>query len=479
VLDREVSVMQVPARIGGRAVSADEWIEVLSPFDGAPVARVPALGADHVAEAVAAAEAALARGDFPQQRRAEVLERAAELLAERTEEFARTIAAEAAKPIRTARVEAQRAVDTFAAAAAEARVLAGEVVPVDAVAAGAGRVAYTMRVPVGVVAAISPFNFPLNLVAHKLAPAIAAGCPVVLKPATQTPLSALLLASLLHDLGVPPGWLNVVTGGGSTVGEALVTHPDVAYVSFTGSPDVGWAMVAKAPRAKVRLELGSNSPLIVDASGDWRTAAERTAVAAFSHAGQSCISTQRVYLHASVADAYLGELLPRVAALRVGDPLDEATDVSSLISAAETERVRAWLAEAVSAGATVLCGGDVEDGVLRPTVVADVRPDMKVVCREVFGPVVTVTRFDDVGEAFARANEGRYGLQAGVFTRDLGVAMRAARELRFGGVLVNEVPTWRADLQPYGGVKDSGNTREGPRYAIEEMTEPRLVVLAP
>ncbi|HEX8001700.1 MAG TPA: aldehyde dehydrogenase family protein [Mycobacteriales bacterium] len=453
--------------------------EVRSPYSGEVVGRVPSCTPEDVAAAVSAATAALARDDFPRPDRIEVLDRAAAALRERTEELARVIAAEAAKPLKTARVEAARAVDTFAFAAAEARALTGELVPVDAVPSGAGRVAYTMRVPIGVVAAISPFNFPLNLVAHKLAPAIAAGCPVVLKPATQTPLSALLLASLLHDLGVPRGWLNVVPGSGGTVGEALVTHPDVAYVSFTGSPEVGWPMVGKAPRAKVRLELGSNSPLVVEPDGDWRAAAAKAAVAAFSHAGQSCISTQRIYVHASVCEDFLAALVPAVEALVVGDPLDERTDVSSLISPADTERVSAWLAEAVAGGARVRCGGDVVAGVLRPTVVTDVKPDMKVVCQEVFGPVVTVTPYESFDEALRLANDSRYGLQAGVFTGSLEKALRAARVLRYGGVLVNEVPTWRADLQPYGGVKDSGNTREGPRYAIEEMTERRLVVLAP
>ena len=466
-----------PLLIDGEWVETGSEIEVRSPYDGSLVGTVPTCAEPDVDRAVAAATRALEEAAFPLHERVSLLERAAAALRDRSEELARTIAAEAAKPLKTARVEATRAVDTFATAAAEARRLAGEMVPVDAVAPGAGRVAFTLRVPVGVVAAITPFNFPLNLVAHKLAPAIAAGCPVVLKPASQTPLSALALAALLVECGLPRGWLNVVTGGGGTVGEALVTHPGVAYVSFTGSPDVGWAMVAKAPRAKVRLELGSNSPLLVAASGDWRTAAEKTAVAAFSHAGQSCISIQRVYVHRPVHDAFVAELVPRVEALRVGDPLDEATDVSALISRADTERVRAWVAEAEEGGAKVVCGGILDNGVLRPTVVTDVTRDMKVVCEEVFGPVVTVTAFDDFGEALAAANDTRFGLQAGVFTADLGEALRAARTLRYGGVLVNEVPTWRADPQPYGGVKDSGNTREGPRYAIEEMTEPRLVVL--
>ncbi|MGI5233548.1 aldehyde dehydrogenase family protein [Actinoallomurus sp. CA-142502] len=465
---------------GWRPAGEKGTAEVRSPYDGSLVARVPAAGAGDVDQAVAAARTALARDDFPRTDRIRVLEQTAAALNDRLEHFARAIACEAAKPITTARGEARRAVETFAFSAAEARRLAGEVVPMDASTAGIGKLGFTLRVPVGVVAAISPFNFPLNLVAHKVAPAIAAGCPVVLKPASQTPVSALLLAELLDGLGVPPGWLGVVTGSGSVVGDALAAHDDVAYVTFTGSASVGWALVARAPRKKVRLELGSNSPLIVETDGDWARAARKARTAGFSHAGQSCISTQRIYVHEDVADEFTAALVHGVESLRLGDPLDEHTEVSALISRDDTARVIEWIEEAVAAGAKVLCGGDVTaDGLLRPAVVEDAPPTVRLQREEVFGPVVTLTRYRSFDEALALANDARYGLQAGVFTSDLGKALRAARTLRFGGVLINEVPTARVDQQPYGGVRDSGNTREGPAYAIREMTEVRLISLEP
>jgi acyl-CoA reductase-like NAD-dependent aldehyde dehydrogenase len=440
---------------------------------------VPSCSAADVDRAVASALAAHRAGALPPWKRAEILDRAARLLGERTEEFARTIADEAAKPIKTARVEANRAVSTFTFAATEARRLAGEMVPLEAADVGEGKLGFTLRVPVGVVGAISPFNFPLNLVAHKLAPAIAAGCPVVLKPASQTPLSAIALAELLLDeCGLPAGHLSVVTGSGGTVGNAIVDDPDIALITFTGSPEVGWGIRARAPHKKVGLELGNNAPVIVQPDGDVTTAATKISVAGFSHAGQSCISTQRIYLHEEIADAFLDVLVPRVDALVVGDPLDEATDVSALISSGERDRVESWIDEAVAGGAKVAAGGTERNGVLAPTVLTNVQPDMKVCSQEVFGPVVAVQTYTDVDDAFDLANETRYGLQAAIFTRDLPLALRAARELDFGGVLVNEVPTWRADQMPYGGVRDSGNTREGPHYAVHEMTEARLVVLA-
>ena len=455
-------------------------IAVKSPYDGSVVGEVPAATAGDVDRAVTAAAAALAGGPLPAWDRARVLDTAAGLLAERVDDFARTIAAESAKPLKTARVEASRAVSTFTFAAVAARTLAGEVVPMEAAEAGEGKLAFTLRVPVGVVGGITPFNFPLNLVAHKVAPAIAAGCPLVLKPASQTPLSALALRSLLVDeCGLPGDWLHVVTGPASEVGTALVDHDGVAYLTFTGSGQVGWSIRQRAPRKKVGLELGNNSPVVIEADGDWRTAADKIAVAGFSHAGQSCISTQRVYVHAAVAEDFLAALVPQVESLRLGDPLDPDTDVSALISTADRDRVRAWVEEAVTDGAEVRCGNKVEGTLLLPTVLADVTPDMRVCREEVFGPVVAVQRYDDFDEALRLADDTAYGLQAAVFTADVGRALAAARSLHFGAVLVNEVPTWRADHMPYGGVRASGNTREGPAYAVREMTEERLVVIQP
>lgn len=468
---------QHAVRIGTRTVTTTDSLVVSSPFDGHEIGRVPRCGPDDVHEAVAAAKAVLA-DPLPPWKRAEILDDAAAAMARHRDELAQIIAEEAAKPIRTARVEAERTVITFQSAAIEARSLVGEIVPVDGAQPGEGKLGFTLRVPRGVVAAISPFNFPLNLVVHKVAPAIAAGCPVVLKPASQTPLSSIRLQEILMDeCGLPPGWLNVVTGSGGTVGDPLVEHPDVAVVTFTGSPEVGWAIAAKAAEKKVGLELGNNAPVIIEPSGDWETAATKISVAGFSHAGQSCISTQRIYVHHDVLDRFTAALVPKVEALVVGDPLDEATDVSSLISAGETERVKGWIDEAVEGGATVLAGGTLVGAVLAPTVLAGVTADMEVCRSEVFGPVVSIIGYDDLDDAIAQANDTRYGLQAALFTGDLDAALRAAYELDFGGVLVNEVPTFRTDQMPYGGVRDSGNTKEGPHYAVREMTRERLVII--
>jgi acyl-CoA reductase-like NAD-dependent aldehyde dehydrogenase len=466
-----------PVPIGDDRYAGTDAITVSAPYDGSEIGAIPSCTAADVDRAVAAAKAAM-DDPLPAFRRAEILDTAARVLAERNEELAKIIAREAAKPIKTARVEATRAVSTFTFSAVEARKLAGEMVPLEASEVGTGKLGFVLRVPIGVVGAITPFNFPLNLVAHKVAPAIAAGCAVVLKPATQTPFSAIALAELLLDeCGLPPGWLNVVTGKSSVVGNALVDHDDVAMLTFTGSPEVGWSIRERAARKRVGLELGNNAPVIVEPDGDWETAAAKIKVAGFSHAGQSCISTQRVYVHEDVAGPFVDALAEHVSALTVGDPMDEGTDVSALISTDDRDRVQAWVDEAVAAGAKVRVGGEARDGILLPTVLTDVQPDMKVCREEIFGPVVAVQTYRRFEEALALANDTDYGLQAAVFTGNLGTALRAARELDYGGVLVNEVPTWRADQMPYGGVRDSGNTREGPAYAVREMTETRLVVI--
>jgi acyl-CoA reductase-like NAD-dependent aldehyde dehydrogenase len=469
-----------PMRIGDRLVGADgehDTTEVISPYDGRVVGSVPRGTESDIDAAVAAAHARHTEGALPAWRRAEILDTAARLLRERIDDFATVLSAESAKPITTARTEATRAVDTLSFSAAVARTMTGELVPMDASAAAEGKLGFVLRVPIGVVAGISPFNFPLNLVCHKVAPAIAAGCPMVLKPASTTPLTALALARLLvEECGLPDGWLNVVTAPGS-VANRLVDHPDVAMITFTGSPEVGWGIRGRAARKKVSLELGNNSPIIIEPDADWSTAAAKIKVAGFSFAGQSCISVQRVYVHESIADEFTDRLVELVASIVVGDPADPTTEVSALIDPGETKRVSDWVNEAVDAGATLRCGGTVEGSVLLPTVLTDVEPDMAVCAHEVFGPVVAVQTYTDFDEALRLANDSTYGLQAGVFTPDIGRALQSARTLEYGGVMINEVPTWRADQMPYGGVRDSGNTREGPSYAAREMTEQRLVVI--
>jgi acyl-CoA reductase-like NAD-dependent aldehyde dehydrogenase len=473
---------QHPARIDGDTITTDASMEIRAPYDDQLIGEVPRCTREHVDRAVAAAKRTMHASPLPAWQRAEVLDRAAAVIAEPDvfEDLARTIALEAAKPITTARAEVSRCVSTFRFSAAACRTLAGEVLPLDAAQAGEGRLGFTLRVPVGVIGAITPFNFPLNLVAHKLAPAIAAGCAVVLKPAGQTPFSGIKLAELLLDrCGLPAGYLHVVTGSGSEVGAALVEHDDVAMITFTGSPEVGWGIRADAPRKKVSLELGNNAPVIIQPDGDWRSAATKIAAAGTAHAGQSCISVQRVLVHRDIAEGFTAALAEAVEALVVGDPLDDATQVSALIDLGNRDRVKSWIDDAVADGAKVVAGGEIGgDGVLKPTVLVDVDPDMKVCSQEVFGPVLGVQVYDEVEEAFALANDTRYGLHAGIFTADLAVAKRAIEVLDFGGVIVNDVPTWRADQMPYGGLRDSGNTREGPAYAVQEMTEIRSAVIS-
>ena len=467
-----------PLFAGGEWVTTDETLPIANPYDGTLVGVVSVASRAIVQRAVESAST-VNRDDFPAAERAAVLDRVAELVELARDDFARLIAQEAGKPLKQARAEAERATTTLRFSAVAARTLGGELLPLDAAASGRGKLGFTLRVPLGVVAAITPFNFPLNLVAHKLGPAIAAGNSVVVKPAPQAPLSALRLAELFVEGGLPSGWLHVVPGG-ADVGEALVDEPRVAAVSFTGSAPVGWAIRARAPKKKVLLELGATAPVIVDDTADLARAAELVGVHAFAYAGQSCISVQRLLVADSVADAFLERLLGVVEALAVGDPLDERTDVGPLIDAANCERVKVWIDSAVERGASLVAGGGVnEDGTLAPTVLLSAPRDHDVWRKEIFGPVVVVERFATFDEAIALANDSDFGLQAGVFTRDLERALAAARALEFGGVIVNDVPTTRVDHQPYGGVKDSGNTREGPLYAARELSELRFVSLQP
>ncbi len=461
--------------IDGEWVETGDWLEIRSPYSGDVVGRVAKGGAAEARRAVDAAARALEH-PLPAHKRAEILVRVAGLIGRRHEELARTISAEAGKPIKAARVEASRAMSTYTFAAVEARKLAGEMIPMEGAQAGEGKLGFTLRKPIGVVGAISPYNFPCNLVAHKIAPALAAGCPVVLKPASQTPLSALFLAELELEAGLPAGWLNVVVGRASDIGDVLVEDERVKLITFTGSSDVGWGLQERAPRKRVKLELGNSTPVIVAADADIEAAATKLAGNAFAFAGQSCISVQRIYVERPVYDAFVQAFVPRVEALTIGDPADDNTDVGPVIDEGARERILEWIEEAKASGAQLLAGG-LEGELIRPTVLAGVADDQKVSCDEVFGPVVVLNPVDSVDEAIERANGTRFGLQAGIFTASIDSALRAADGLEFGGVTVNEAPTFRSDQMPYGGIKDSGNTREGPAWAVREMTEERLVVI--
>jgi acyl-CoA reductase-like NAD-dependent aldehyde dehydrogenase len=470
-----VTVTERGLLIDGEWVETGDWIEVRSPYSGDVVGRVAKGGAKETRLALDAAERALSE-PLPAHKRAEILVKVAGLIGRRHEEVARTISEEAGKPIKTARVEASRAMSTYTFAAVEARKLAGEMIPMDAAQAGEGKLGFTVRKPIGIVAAISPFNFPCNLVAHKLAPALAAGCPVVLKPASATPLSALLLAELELEAGLPAGWLNVLVGPAAEIGDVLVEDERVKLITFTGSGEVGWKLQERAPRKRVKLELGNSTPVIVDAGADVESAAAKLAANAFAFAGQSCISVQRIYVDRSVYDAFVKAFVPKVEALKVGDPADDDTDVGPVIDDGARTRIREWIEEAKRNGAKELTGGDAGD-LIKPTVLAEVADSENVSCEEVFGPLVVVNPFDSIDEAIDRANGTRFGLQAGIFTASLDTALLAADRLEFGGVTVNEAPTFRSDQMPYGGVKASGNTKEGPAYAVREMTEERLVVI--
>jgi glyceraldehyde-3-phosphate dehydrogenase (NADP+) len=463
--------------LGGKRVETGDTFEIRSPFDGALVAVIHRAGAEEVESAIAGAVAAFEiTRHLPSWRRAEILQGIASGITERREELARTIALEAGKPIRAARIEAERAAFTFSVAAEESKRIYGEVVPLDWLPGNEGRIAHVRHVPLGPIAGITPFNFPLNLVAHKVAPALAAGNPIVLRPASQTPLASLALAEIVLAAGWPADGIAVVPCS-TEVARPLVEDDRIKLLTFTGSPAVGWSLKGRAGRKRVTLELGGNAAVIVNADADVDYAAERVAWGGFAYAGQTCISVQRVYVHDSVYDEFTENLLERVGALRVGDPLDEATDVGPLIDAGAAERVEEWIEEAVAGGAKVLAGGTRSGSLWQPTVLTGLREDMRVSCEEVFAPVVGLTPFADVRAAIDAAGRSEFGLQAGIFTNDMRVVDEAFDRLDVGGLMVNDVSSFRIDHMPYGGVKSSGLGREGLRYAIEEMSELKLLTL--
>lgn len=465
-----------PFLLEGKWLSEGEPLLVRSPHDQRVVGATFRPSAEHVSKAIDAAAAAFeTTRKLPAFERQRILREVAKGIADRQEEFARVLALEAGKPIKTARAEVERAIFTFTIAAEESTRIAGEVIPLDLQPFAAGRWAMVRRFPLGPIAAITPFNFPLNLVAHKWAPAIAAGCSVVHKPASQTPLSSLLLAELVQEAGWPAGALNVLPISGREA-SAMVTDDRIKLLTFTGSPSVGWDLKQKAGKKRVTLELGGNAGVVIHHDADVKYAAERCVAGGFSYAGQSCISVQRIFAHERIFQSFLNELVPRVEKLRAGDPLDESTDVGSLISERDAIRALGWIEEAAAAGAKVLCGGSRHGAVLEPAVLTNTRPELRVNCQEIFAPVVTVEPYEDFAAAIRQVNDSRYGLQAGIFTRDARLIFSAYDELEVGGVIAGDVPTFRIDHMPYGGVKDSGLGREGLRYAIEEMTEPKLLV---
>jgi acyl-CoA reductase-like NAD-dependent aldehyde dehydrogenase len=464
--------------VAGEWRSGDDTLEVTSPYDGELVARVAKPSQDDVERAVqAAADVFEEARKLPLHARAEGLSHISTRLKERNEEVAKLIAKEGGKPLKWAKVEAARAVSTFRWAAEETRRMGGEIMRFDADAALGSRAGLVRRFPLGPVLAITPFNFPVNLVAHKMAPALAVGAPIVIKPATATPLGALLLGELFAETDLPAAMCSVLPVSGTEAGE-MAKDDRFAKISFTGSSEVGWGLRGAAPKKAITLELGGNAGVIVHSDADLAHAASRVAFGGYYQAGQSCISVQRVLVQRDVAREFTDLLVAEVEKLKTGDPLDPETDVGPMIDHSGLEKVSAWVDEAVQAGAEVLTGGKREDPFYVPTVLGRTEPDMKVRCEEIFGPVVTVGEYGDFEEAVAEVNNSKYGLQAGVFTADLKRAFLAHRDITAGGVIVNDVSAFRADQMPYGGSKDSGSGREGLRWAIDEMTEPRILVLS-
>ncbi|HEY6102154.1 MAG TPA: aldehyde dehydrogenase family protein [bacterium] len=464
--------------IAGRWTGGGESIPVRNKYTGEVMATIPSATQSDVDAAIAAAaRASRIMADMPAHQRSAILATAARLMHKRRDEFARTIAAEAGKALKYARIEVERGISTFTFAAEEAKRLHGETVPLDAAAAGEGYFGFFVRRPVGVIVAIAPFNFPLNLVAHKVAPALAAGNTVVLKPATWTPLTAVRLVEVLTEAGLPDGAINLVTGPGSTVGNWLVADDRVAKITFTGSADVGRQITARAGIKKITLELGNTSPVIIAPDADLDLVARRAAVGAYYNSGQVCLSVQRIFTEATIFEPFTERFVAAASAMVVGDPLEEGVDVGPMIDVGEAERIERWVTEATSAGARVAAGGRREGPVYWPTVLTGVRPEMKVVAQEAFAPVASVMPYDDFEEALRQADATPYGLQASVFTKNLDRVFQAMRWLNFGGIIINDTSTFRVDHMPYGGNRQSGLGREGVRYAMEEMTNIQMIAI--
>ena len=463
--------------IGGKWMTTGKTFEVRLPYDGTLVGEVQEADEALLDRAVAAArEGAKAMAKLTLYERAELLMRIHDIVKRDVAEFGRLICLETGKPIREARVEAERTLQTIIASAHEARQLHGEVIPIEAAPVGKGRMAMTVREPVGVIGAITPFNVPLNLAFHKIGPALAGGNAVVHKPAEKTPMSATRLAKAIEEAGAPKGAYNLIHGLGPVLGPAMAAHAGIDMLTFTGSAAVGRSLKAAAGFKRMTLELGNNSAAIVEPDADIDWAVGRCVAGSFAHSGQVCISVQRIYVHESIAPEFLAKLKKGAEALKVSHPMDDSTDVSSLINVAAAERVETWINEAVAAGATLVTGGKRTHATISPTIITNASETLRVCCEEVFGPVVVVHTYSDLDDAITRVNATPYGLQAGIFIKDIERAFRAAHSLRYAGVLINDVPMFRADHMPYGGMKSSGIGREGPKYAIEEMTELKTII---
>ena len=463
--------------VGGEFRTSGEPLEVRSPFDNSLVATTFWTPEKDIEGAIRRAQAAFAElAALPTYRRAEILRQMSEGIEARREELATVMALEAGKPRKQAAAEVERAVFNLRNASEEAQRIESEFLPLDLHPSGKGRWCLVRRFPIGPIFAITPFNFPLNLVAHKVAPALAAGNPLVQKPSPKTPICSLLLAEIARDAGVPAGALNVISCSNEQTAR-LAADDRFKLLTFTGSGAVGWRLKALAGKKRVALELGGNAGVVVHSDADLDDAAARCVRGGFGYSGQTCISVQRIFVHQAVKDRFLAALVDRVRALVLGDPLDEKTDMGPLITLEAARRVESWVEEAVAGGAKLLTGGKREQSFYHPTVLTETRPQMRVNCEEVFGPVVTVEPYGSFEEALEQINDSPYGLQAGVFTRDVKAIFQAFEKLQVGGVMVNEVPAYRVDHMPYGGTKDSGLGREGARYAIEEMTERRALVI--